>query len=212
MVGYFVSRLAWISRWQKVSPRPPAPALVCCRVATVHRYGYCLDRDLLPFPLRLVSFHRCGGCIAPQRLAFGNARDPIVLGFSLFDRDSDNLRAPQQHRAPAPGARAALRSQMKQTVIIGAGSWGTALAALWGKDGRRISLWGNNAARISRVQSSRENTEYLPGIRLPDNISATHELSDCSEAELIVFVTPSTALREIATRVRNAGSKTMRCC
>ena len=78
--------------------------------------------------------------------------------------------------------------------------------------GGAISLWGNNAVRISRVQSSRENTEYLPGIRLPDNISATHELSDCSEAELIVFVTPSTALREIATRVRNAGSKTMRCC
>jgi len=96
---------------------------------------------------------------------------------------------------------------MKQTVIIGAGSWGTALAALWGKDGRRISLWGNNAVRISRVQSSRENTEYLPGVRLPDNISATHELSDCSEAELIVFVTPSTALREIATHVRNAGIK-----
>ena len=96
---------------------------------------------------------------------------------------------------------------MKQSVIIGAGSWGTALAALWGTDGRPISLWGNNAARISRVQSSRENTEYLPGIRLPDNISATHELSDCSEADLIVFVTPSTALREIATRVRNAGVK-----
>ncbi len=96
---------------------------------------------------------------------------------------------------------------MKQTVIIGAGSWGTALAALWGKDRRPISLWGNTAARISRVQSSRENTEYLPGVRLPDNINATHELSDCSEADLIVFVTPSTALREIATRVRHAGVK-----
>lgn len=96
---------------------------------------------------------------------------------------------------------------MKQSVIIGAGSWGTALAALWGTDGRPISLWGNNAARINRVQSSRENTEYLPGMRLPDNISATHELSDCSEADLIVFVTPSIALRGVATRVRNAGVK-----
>src|SRR5207245_5959834 len=96
---------------------------------------------------------------------------------------------------------------MKQSVIIGAGSWGTALAALWGKDGRPISLWGSNAVRISRVQSSRENTEYLPGIRLPNNISATHELGDCSEADLIVFVTPSIALREIATRVRNAWLK-----
>src|SRR5438309_4898054 len=96
---------------------------------------------------------------------------------------------------------------MKQRVIIGAGSWGTALAALWGTDGWPISLWGNNAARISRVQSSRENTEYLPGVQLPDNIRATHELSDCREADLIVFVTPSIALREVATRVRDAGVK-----
>jgi glycerol-3-phosphate dehydrogenase (NAD(P)+) len=94
---------------------------------------------------------------------------------------------------------------MKRTVIIGAGSWGTALAVLWAKDGRFISLWGNNAERISRVQRSRENTEYLSGVRLPDNIGATHELSDCGEADLIVFVTPSTALREIATQVRSAG-------
>ncbi len=94
---------------------------------------------------------------------------------------------------------------MKRTVIIGAGSWGTALAALWAKDGRLISLWGNNAERVSRVQRSRENTEYLSGVRLPDNIRATHELSDCDGADLIVFVTPSTALREIATHVRNAG-------
>jgi glycerol-3-phosphate dehydrogenase (NAD(P)+) len=94
---------------------------------------------------------------------------------------------------------------MKQTVIIGAGSWGTALAALWGKDGRPISLWGNNAERISRVQSSRENTEYLPGVQLAQNIRAIHQLTDCREAELVVFVTPSIVLREIATRVRDTG-------
>jgi glycerol-3-phosphate dehydrogenase (NAD(P)+) len=94
---------------------------------------------------------------------------------------------------------------MKQTVIIGAGSWGTALGALWAKDGRPITLWGNNAERISRVQSSRENTEYLPGVQLAQNIRATHELTDCREAELVVFVTPSIALREIATRVRAIG-------
>ena len=94
---------------------------------------------------------------------------------------------------------------MKQTVIIGAGSWGTALAALWAKDGRPISLWGNNAERISRVQSSRENSEYLPGVQLAENIRAMHELTDCREAELIVFVTPSIVLREIATRVRDTG-------
>src|SRR5438067_2423930 len=96
---------------------------------------------------------------------------------------------------------------MKRTVIIGAGSWGTALAALWAKNGRPISLWGHNAERIARVQDSRENSDYLPGVRLPDNVRATHELADCRDADLIVFVTPSMALRDIATRVRDAGVK-----
>ena len=96
---------------------------------------------------------------------------------------------------------------MKRTVIIGAGSWGTALAALWAKDGRPISIWGNNPDRIARVQEIRENADYLPGLRLPNNVSATPSLDDCTEADLIVFVTPSTALREIATRVRNSGAK-----
>jgi glycerol-3-phosphate dehydrogenase (NAD(P)+) len=96
---------------------------------------------------------------------------------------------------------------MKRTVLIGAGSWGTALAALWAKDGRPISLWGNNAERITRAQETRENTDYLPGVRLPDNVRTTHKLTDCGEADLVVFVTPSMALREIATRVRDAGAK-----
>jgi len=96
---------------------------------------------------------------------------------------------------------------MKRTVIIGAGSWGTALAALWAKDARPVSLWGNTAERIARVQETRENSDYLPGVRLANNVSATHGLDDCAKADLIVFVTPSLALRDIATRVRDAGVK-----
>lgn len=91
---------------------------------------------------------------------------------------------------------------MKRTVIIGAGSWGTALAALWAKDGRPIWLWGHDADRVARVQKSRENADYLPGVRLPDNVDVTHSLDYCAEADLIVFVTPSVALREIANGVR----------
>jgi glycerol-3-phosphate dehydrogenase (NAD(P)+) len=96
---------------------------------------------------------------------------------------------------------------MKRTVIVGAGSWGTALAALWAKDGRSISLWGNNAQRIAQVQETRENADYLPGLPLPENVRATHELEDCQNADLIVFVTPSMAFRDTAVRVRDAGVK-----
>lgn len=96
---------------------------------------------------------------------------------------------------------------MKRTAIIGAGSWGTALAALWAKDARPIALWGNNPDRITRVQETRENIDYLPGVRLPENVRATHDLGDCKDADLMVFVTPSMALRDIAARVRDTGAR-----
>jgi len=92
------------------------------------------------------------------------------------------------------------------TVILGAGAWGTALASLWGKDGGQISLWGHNVDRVTRMQKTRENSDYLPGIRLPETLTVTSELPDCAGADLIVFVTPSTALREIATRLRKVIS------
>lgn len=85
--------------------------------------------------------------------------------------------------------------------IIGAGGWGTALAGLWAKDGRRIVLWGHNADRIARMQKSRENSDYLPGLQLPDAVHITSELSDCANADLIVLATPSTALRDVAAHL-----------
>jgi glycerol-3-phosphate dehydrogenase (NAD(P)+) len=96
---------------------------------------------------------------------------------------------------------------MKETAIIGAGSWGTALAALWAKDGRAISFWGNSAERIAAIKSSRENKAYLPGMSLPKNVCATDKLSDIASADLIVLVTPSMALRHIAERLRETGIK-----
>src|SRR5437588_7075906 len=96
---------------------------------------------------------------------------------------------------------------MRRTAIIGAGGWGTALAALWAADGRSISLWGNDPDRIARVRTSRENPNYLPGVKLPSNVDATHEFADCGNADLVVFVTPSVAMRQVASRVRVVGIK-----
>ena len=87
------------------------------------------------------------------------------------------------------------------TAIIGAGGWGTALAALWAKNGRQVVLWGRNADRIARMQKIRENRDYLPGLQLPDSTHITSILSDCALADLIVFATPSVALRNIASNL-----------
>jgi glycerol-3-phosphate dehydrogenase (NAD(P)+) len=86
--------------------------------------------------------------------------------------------------------------------ILGAGAWGTALACLWGKHRGEVSLWGHNVERVTRMQTTRENSDYLPGVELPATVSVTSDLSDCAEADLIVFVPPSAALREIASALR----------
>jgi glycerol-3-phosphate dehydrogenase (NAD(P)+) len=92
--------------------------------------------------------------------------------------------------------------KFRTTAILGAGSWGTALAALWARDGRDIILWGRDPARIARLRDSRES-EYLPGVRLPQSIRVTSEMKECADASLVVFVTPSTAFRTIAQSFRD---------
>jgi glycerol-3-phosphate dehydrogenase (NAD(P)+) len=89
-----------------------------------------------------------------------------------------------------------------KTAILGAGAWGTALAWLWSKAGGQILLWGHNVDRVVRIQKNRENRDYLPGVKLPESVDVTSELGDCAGADLIVFVTPSTVLRDIATRLQ----------
>ena len=94
---------------------------------------------------------------------------------------------------------------IRTTAILGAGGWGTALAVLWAKGGNAVTLWGNNAERAGRLRETRENSEYLPGVKIPESIAVTSEIADCTGAELIVFVTPSVALRSVAKRLQAAG-------
>ena len=89
-----------------------------------------------------------------------------------------------------------------RTAIVGAGGWGTALAVLWSRQADEITLWGHDPARTEKIRSTRENPEYLPGVKLPESITVTSDITDCSGADLIVFVTPSTALRSVATQLR----------
>lgn len=94
---------------------------------------------------------------------------------------------------------------IQSTAIIGAGGWGTALAMLWAKRGNSITLWGNDPTRTARLRETRENHDYLPGIKIPESIVVTSDISVCARADLIVFVTPSTALRSVALRLRTAS-------
>jgi glycerol-3-phosphate dehydrogenase (NAD(P)+) len=94
--------------------------------------------------------------------------------------------------------------KIRKIAILGAGSWGTALAWLWAKSKLQISLWGRDTDKVARIQETRENSDYLPGLKLPGSLLVTSELADCAGADLIVFTTPSIALRSVAARLREA--------
>src|SRR3546814_12142687 len=56
--------------------------------------------------------------------------------------------------------------------VLGAGSWGTALAALIARHGHRTVLWGRDAAIVEAIDQRHENPRYLPGIALPEGLRA----------------------------------------
>lgn len=81
--------------------------------------------------------------------------------------------------------------------VLGAGSWGTALASLLARNGHQTQLWGRNAEQVRNINEQHENTRYLPGIILPTQLTASTDLATTVRgADLILVVTPSHAFTE----------------
>ena len=89
--------------------------------------------------------------------------------------------------------------------VIGAGSWGTALSLLLHGNGLPVTMWGHDAKHIADIRARRENTVCLPGVALPDTLCLTGNLGDMCECDLLLLVTPSKAIREVAARLSAAG-------
>jgi glycerol-3-phosphate dehydrogenase (NAD(P)+) len=85
---------------------------------------------------------------------------------------------------------------MAQTAVMGAGSWGTAFAMVLADAGNDVRLWGRRPELCETINAKHENTEYLPGIELPDAITATSDPAEAlAEAEIVVLAIPSQQLR-----------------
>lgn len=95
--------------------------------------------------------------------------------------------------------------------VIGSGGWGTAVAMLLAGKGNDIYLWSWIQEETDRLNHDRENKEFLPGVKLLDNIICTHDMEKCIDgAEVIVTAAPSPATRVTAKQMAQfvkAGQK-----
>lgn len=87
--------------------------------------------------------------------------------------------------------------------VLGAGSWGTALAIQFARSGRPTLLWGRAEDDPSGMQLARENARYLPGAKFPPSLRAEPDLPRVlEEAPLVVVAVPSHAFRAVLTLMK----------
>ncbi len=86
--------------------------------------------------------------------------------------------------------------------VVGAGSWGSAIAWMLGEKGLNVSLWARNAELIQAMNSEHRNTRYLTDLKFSPTVSATNDLSVCLEnTEAVVLVTPSSVVAGMAEQI-----------
>ncbi len=87
--------------------------------------------------------------------------------------------------------------------ILGAGSWGTALALLAARNGGSILLWGHNPGHIADLQTQRENRRYLPGYAFPANLTICADLRQAVEvSDLLLICVPSHGYRALLLAIK----------
>jgi glycerol-3-phosphate dehydrogenase (NAD(P)+) len=86
--------------------------------------------------------------------------------------------------------------------VVGGGAWGTALAATAALAGREVILYAREPEVVAAILGSHENTLFLPGVRLPEELVATNRLEDCQTAEAILLVTPAQHVRATLAQLR----------
>jgi glycerol-3-phosphate dehydrogenase (NAD(P)+) len=84
--------------------------------------------------------------------------------------------------------------------VIGAGAWGTALAAAMARDGRRVALWGRDAGVVGEINTQRRNRFYLGDPDLPEAIDATTDAGTAlAEADIVLLAVPAQTMGAVLT-------------
>ena len=94
---------------------------------------------------------------------------------------------------------------MTTVTVVGAGSWGTALAMHMARVGHQVHLCARDAALAAAMCDARENADYLPGLRLPKGVLPTHEtVHAVADASMIVWAVPSHGTRDTMRQIAHA--------
>lgn len=107
----------------------------------------------------------------------------------------------------------AVSTPIKQTpiTILGAGSWGTALAIVLAQNGQPTRLWGHDPDHIAKIKISGINDPYLPGIKLPENLVLYDRLDQALEGvKDILIAVPSHAFAETLIAVKSLAAPDLR--
>ena len=92
---------------------------------------------------------------------------------------------------------------MKKIAVIGAGSWGTTLAVLLGEKGFDVKLWARREELANEIESNKENKQYLPGIKIPNNVIADNSFGNAvNGSEIIISAVPSEFTRETTRKMK----------
>ncbi|AVP95722.1 glycerol-3-phosphate dehydrogenase [Ahniella affigens] len=95
-----------------------------------------------------------------------------------------------------------------RVAVLGAGSWGTALAMVLARHGVRTTLWGRDTAAMAAMAEARCNARYLPDSLFPDGLAVTADLNSAlSDADDWLLVTPSHAFREVLEHACATGHR-----
>jgi glycerol-3-phosphate dehydrogenase (NAD(P)+) len=87
--------------------------------------------------------------------------------------------------------------------VLGAGSWGTALASLLAGKGYTVTSWDKEHSVLEDIKRNHRNERYLPGAVLPANLHATRDIQKALEgAELVVLAVPSHAVRQVTIEAK----------
>lgn len=90
----------------------------------------------------------------------------------------------------------------KRITIIGAGSFGTALSVVLARAGNKVQLWAREPEVAYGINEQHQNPHYISDVTLPDSVQCSTDLQECfDDPEIVVFATPSHAMREVANNI-----------